>query len=409
MPPVAESAETVLIVDDEDSVRRTFRDWLAGADLGCRILTAGDAAAALALADQHVIDLAVLDWNLGAGQDGLQLLEDLTAFNPDVVAIMVTGFANQATPLMAMRMGVRDYLDKNQHLDRDVFMTAVRRQLDRIRPARREKRIHQGLTAFRAAVERVIPLVQTAAALQDPVPLPTAIRSLFAFLRRTTGAGAGVLVVYAQDSSRPEPGRAYDTEGQALDARLVPLGLAGRMRAGDAGNRRPRSPRGDGADGSVDLQPFEIGRQHVLAAPLLAESGVQVVLELFDRDDGLAFTEADRDIVRASAAFGGELIRQAIAERQTHRLLFDAIAAALCFGDEVAQTLRPLTPANHKRRLRISYSTNSAADCQGIADGAEAATTIRLAEAIQILARGIRNPGSRTLPAPGRKPSAAAR
>ena len=31
-----------------------------------------------------------------------ELLEDLTVFNPDVVAIMVTGYANQATPLMAM-------------------------------------------------------------------------------------------------------------------------------------------------------------------------------------------------------------------------------------------------------------------------------------------------------------------
>ena len=27
-------AETILIVDDEESVRRTFRDWLAEADLG---------------------------------------------------------------------------------------------------------------------------------------------------------------------------------------------------------------------------------------------------------------------------------------------------------------------------------------------------------------------------------------
>src|SRR4051812_41452836 len=104
MASSSDLAETILIVDDEEPVRRTFREWLEHADLGCRVLTAGDAASALALADEQAVDLAVLDWNLGAGQDGLQLLEDLTLFNPDVVAIMVTGFANQATPLMAMRM-----------------------------------------------------------------------------------------------------------------------------------------------------------------------------------------------------------------------------------------------------------------------------------------------------------------
>src|SRR5947209_11548968 len=188
MPSPRESNDTILIVDDEESVRKTFREWLESANLGCRVLSAADAEAALVQANQHRIDLAILDWNLGAGNDGLQLLEDLAVFNPDVVAIMVTGFAHQATPLAAMRMGVRDYLDKNQDLDRATFLASVRRQLERIRPARRERRLHESLVAFRSTVEKVLPLVQAAAALHDPVPLPAAIGILFRFLLKTTGA-----------------------------------------------------------------------------------------------------------------------------------------------------------------------------------------------------------------------------
>src|SRR5687767_9882308 len=104
-------SEIVLIVDDEESVRRTFRDWLAASDLGVQVFVAADAESALQIANRQPIDLAVLDWNLGSGSDGLQLLEDLALFHPDVVAILVTGFAHQATPLDALRMGVRDYLD----------------------------------------------------------------------------------------------------------------------------------------------------------------------------------------------------------------------------------------------------------------------------------------------------------
>src|SRR5713226_5872345 len=178
MPSNDDAVETILIVDDEEPVRQTFREWLESADLGCRVLSAADAEAALVLANQHTIDLAILDWNLGAGNDGLRLLEDLFLFNPDVVAIMVTGFAHQATPLDAMRMGVRDYLDKNQDLNRTTFLNAVRRQLERIRPAKRERRLHRSLVAFREAVEKVLPLVRSAAALNDPVPLPVAIGSL---------------------------------------------------------------------------------------------------------------------------------------------------------------------------------------------------------------------------------------
>src|SRR5690242_16372044 len=138
---------------------------------------------------------------------------------------MITGFAHQATPLQAMRMGVRDYLDKNQDLNRTTFLAAVRRQLERIRPARRAKHLHQGLLAFRSAVEKVLPLVQAAAALHDPVPLPAAVGTLFRFLLRTTEAGDGVLLVRSYDAERhpAEITHAYDTNGQRLDIPLVPF------------------------------------------------------------------------------------------------------------------------------------------------------------------------------------------
>src|SRR5213080_3795932 len=165
----AEEPDTVLIVDDEESVRQTFREWLEEAELQCRILAAADAESALVLANQNTIDLAILDWNLGAGNDGLQLLEDLSVFHPDVVAILVTGFAHQATPLDALRMGVRDYLDKNQDLNRDTFLASVRKQLSKIVPAKHHRELHASLAAFRGAVEKVLPLVQSAAALNDPV------------------------------------------------------------------------------------------------------------------------------------------------------------------------------------------------------------------------------------------------
>ena len=163
-------AETILIVDDEDSVRRTFREWLTGH--GSTILVAGDAESALKLANQHPVDLAVLDWNLGAGDDGLHLLQDLVVFHPDIVAILVTGYANQATPLDAMRMGVRDYLDKNHDLNRETFLRAVKKQLDRIRPAKQARRLQRSLQEFRASIEKTLPLVQS-------TKCPSPIRSSF--------------------------------------------------------------------------------------------------------------------------------------------------------------------------------------------------------------------------------------
>lgn len=388
MPTGNESAEIVLIVDDEEAVRKTFQEWLEGANLDCRVLAAADAETALVQANQHTIDLAILDWNLGAGNDGLRLLEDLTLFNPDVAAIMITGFAHQATPLAAMRMGVRDYLDKNQDLDRTTFLKAVRRQLERIRPARRARHLHQGLIAFRSAVEKVLPLVQAAAALNDPLPLPAAVSNLFRFLLRTTTARDGVLLVRGYDAEREpaEFNRAYDIHGQLLETPLVPFArsIAGSAAAMQKPCLMEQLDRAAVA-GNLELQPFERGRRSLLAVPLSIAPGLQAVLELFDKQSAAAFTDADRQLAAAAADFGSEILRQALAERQMHRVLFDAVESALGASDSMAQSLdgvapRPEDPPPAAVLEQLKEGLDAGAN------PVDSAATLRLAEAIRVLA-----------------------
>src|SRR5262249_45339654 len=156
----------------------------------------------------------------------------------------------------------------------------------RIRPARRERRLHQGLVAFRAAVEKVLPLVRASAAMTDPVPLPAAVHNLFRFLLRTTGARDGTLIVRSYDPGR-EPAevcRVYGADGAAVDGPLAPFA---RSVAGGAVSLGEPSvmlqPDRAAAGGAVDLHPFEKGRRSLLAAPLTVAPGLQAVLELFDK------------------------------------------------------------------------------------------------------------------------------
>ena len=83
-----------------------------------------------------------------------------------------------------------------------------------------------------------------------------------------------------------------------------------------------------GTVGPVELMPFETGRSSILAVPLPVGADTVVVLELFDKPAPCSPT-ADRKLVAAAADVGADLLRQAFAERQTHRLLFDAVEAAL--------------------------------------------------------------------------------
>src|SRR5438874_1190641 len=78
---------------------------------------------------------------------------------------------------------------------RRTFRAAVRKQLARIGPVKRQREVTQSLAAFRSAVEQVLPLVRGAAALNDPVPLPEAVKALLRLALRATGAADGAVVV----------------------------------------------------------------------------------------------------------------------------------------------------------------------------------------------------------------------
>jgi len=372
--------ETVLIVDDEDGVRRTFQEWLGTATVPVRILAAADAETALQLANTEPIDLAILDWNLGSGSDGLKLLEDLVEFQPDIVAILITGFANQATPLDALRMGVRDYLDKNHDLTRETFLKAVRKQLDRIAPAKRQRELNRSLGEFREAVEKILPLVRGAAAFNDPVPLPQAIHSLFRFLLRSTGARDGALIVRHVAPDGTDTIAAYGTDGTRFPNMNVAFQ---RTLAATAMSMQEPCVMNDFDPANIDsveLLPFEKNRKSILAVALPVGAGTNVVLELFDKPE---FNAADRQLVSATSEIGAELLRQALAERQTHRLLFDAVEAALKASENVTRSLN--APAHESpsdavlEQLRVGLS----ADRNAMANGE---TGLRIVEAARELA-----------------------
>ena len=156
-----ETTDVVLVVEDESAVLKTFVEWLDGGNLGVRVITAADANTALQIASNNSIDLAILDWNLGAGLNGLDLLEDIFLFQPDVVAILVTGYANQATPLHAMKIGVRDYLDKTRDLTREKFLESVSRQLEKLRPQKNQKKMLALLERFQQRIRDIIAFIDT--------------------------------------------------------------------------------------------------------------------------------------------------------------------------------------------------------------------------------------------------------
>jgi hypothetical protein len=278
-------------------------------------------------------------------------------------------------------MGVRDYLDKNQDLNRETFLAAVRRQLDRVVPLKRQRELNRTLAEFRDAVEKILPLVRGSVALNDPVPLPAAVHSLFRFLLDTTAASDGALVVRHAPPDGPDTFNAFGVDGRRLDT--GPVVFSRSLASCLVSLQEPSVMTDFSPDslGGMELMPFEQNRTSVLAAALPVGGSAQVVLELFDKPQ---FTDADKKLVSATSDIAAELLRQALAERQTSRLLFDAVAAALRATDTVTGTLTTPPPAGARATPPPDLMEKLK---RGLAsDVTDADTGLRLLEAVRELA-----------------------
>ncbi len=107
-PAAPKRRGTLLIVDDEEGPRMSlkviFKDTYD-------LLTAEDGPTAIELAQNHPIDVAVLDIRM-AGMSGIEVLERLRFVQPDIEAIMVTAFETTDTIRRALQLRACDYINK---------------------------------------------------------------------------------------------------------------------------------------------------------------------------------------------------------------------------------------------------------------------------------------------------------
>lgn len=109
------SAVRILVVDDNRQARELVKSVLAS--VGAReirhAITAHDAFARLRL---EPIDLIILDQNLGAGGEGIELARrirnDPTSPNPFVSIVMLTGHADERLVMAARDAGISEFLAK---------------------------------------------------------------------------------------------------------------------------------------------------------------------------------------------------------------------------------------------------------------------------------------------------------
>jgi len=104
----------ILIVDDDKNLLSVLKTILA--EENHDVLTSSDGQTAIDLFRKSKFDLVITDLMM-PGTNGLEVLREVRKMDPDILVILITGFASLETAVQAIREGAYDYITKPFKLD----------------------------------------------------------------------------------------------------------------------------------------------------------------------------------------------------------------------------------------------------------------------------------------------------
>ena len=138
---VSGSNPSILVVDDEPSIRYTLEKVLGRE--GYQVRSAPNGAAAIEIFKPGAFDLVITDLTM-PGMSGMELMKNLLKHDPECLVIIITAYGSEAIAVDAMKSGAYDYLPKPFAND-DLKLT-VSRALEKSSLRRENRALKQKLS-----------------------------------------------------------------------------------------------------------------------------------------------------------------------------------------------------------------------------------------------------------------------
>lgn len=116
----------VMVVDDEEAMRDSCGQVLSRD--GFEVVAAAGGASGLGLMGRRLPDVLIVDLKM-PGMSGMEFLQKAREIDPDMVAIVITGYATLDSAIGAMKQGAYDFLPKP--FEREELSIIVKRALEK--------------------------------------------------------------------------------------------------------------------------------------------------------------------------------------------------------------------------------------------------------------------------------------
>ena len=202
-----ELAGRILVVDDDQEMRRLLKDVLE--DRGHQVDTAPGGKEALALLAGHDYAVVLTDLKM-KGMEGLELLGEIRRDYPASNVILMTAFGTIESAIEAMKQGAYDYLTKPVKTEEMVLV---------VEKALREAALRREVSRLRQEVHREYSFHQI---LGKSKPM----REVFDLIRRVADSSTNVLITGESGTGKELVAKAIHYNSARRDASFVPVNCA---------------------------------------------------------------------------------------------------------------------------------------------------------------------------------------
>ncbi|MCX7822155.1 MAG: sigma-54 dependent transcriptional regulator [Syntrophobacterales bacterium] len=152
------TGDTILIVDDEDFICENLQRIIR--EEGYESIVAKTGSEAIATVKSSSVDLVLLDLKL-SDIPGIEVLKKLKEEDPDLIVVIITGYASVESAVEALKLGAYDYIKKP--FKADVIKLIVKLALE-------TQRLRKEVKAFRSHYKDILkgkPLIAESPSMQE--------------------------------------------------------------------------------------------------------------------------------------------------------------------------------------------------------------------------------------------------
>ena len=233
----------ILIIEDEEAIRRVLNKILSEENSSYEIFQANDGASGLEMIKKEDFDLVLCDIKMPK-MDGIEVLQLIKKIKPDVPIVMISGHGDLETAVSTMRYGAYDYISKPPDLNR--LLNTVRNALDR-------KKLVLENKILKRRVSKKYEMIGKSSSIQRIKSLINKVAPTDARVLITGGNGTGKELVahWIHQKSNRCNGSMVEVNCAAIPSELIESELFGHLKGAFTGANKDRAGKFEAANGGT--------------------------------------------------------------------------------------------------------------------------------------------------------------